>query len=94
MNKICVECSIFEDEENGISVCKKCGLIYEENMISDEYEKRTFESDNHEIKRVAPPKKPGEQNDLGTIMAIKEKGVTEKIKFRSKFNNKYNKEFI
>ena len=90
--KKCVECSIFEDWENGIIVCEKCGFVYEENIISDEYEKRTFESDNHEIKRVGPPAKPGEENDPGTLLVIKEKGVNRIVKTYTK-QTKINKNY-
>ena len=84
MYEMCVRCntknSIMEDNINGILVCTSCGWVHEENVVVDEYEKRTFESDNNEIKRVAPPTKPGEENSQGTIMIIKGNGVTKMVK--------------
>ena len=56
MNEICEKCqaknSFIEDYVQGNVVCTNCGLILEENIIDDKYEKRTFQTDNNEIKRV------------------------------------------
>ena len=69
MSTICKKCeeknSIILDEEDWQVVCSKCGFIYNDNIIAYEYEKRTFEGDEDEIKRVGPPERP-EQNTKQT----------------------------
>ena len=44
--EVCENCknvnSIIEDYINGIIVCTTCGLVYEENVVADEYEKTPF----------------------------------------------------
>jgi len=56
----------------------KLGLVLEENIIADEYEKRTFETDNNEIKRVGPPTRPEQATESGTYLVIRENGHTQK----------------
>ena len=82
MSDICEKCqakdSFFEDYAEGIVVCTNCGLVLEENIIADEYEKRTFETDNNEIKRVGPPTRPEQATESGTYLVIRENGHTQK----------------
>ena len=93
MLEVCEKCkninSIIEDYINGIIVCTKCGLVYEENMIVDEYEKRTFEGEDNEIKRVGPPTRPEQEGELGTTLIIREKGHTKVIKTYTKKSKIY-----
>lgn len=90
-NERCTRCNqkdtIITDYESGELVCNNCGLVYEERMIVDEYEKRTFENDDgdHQIQRVGPPMKPEYGNECGVDLIIREKGRTKKIKSYSKF---------
>ena len=82
MSDICEKCqakdSFIEDYAEGIVVCTNCGLVLEENIIADEYEKRTFETDNNEIKRVGPPTRPEQATESGTYLVIRENGHTQK----------------
>ena len=97
--EICSRCkskdSIITDYENGELVCNQCGLVYEERIIVDEYEKRTFEDDNgdNQIHRVGPPEKPSFGNECGTNLLIRDKGKTKVIKTYSKIT-KIQKNFI
>ena len=85
-NKICERCkaknSIIIDHEYGELVCENCGLVYEERIIADEYEKRTFENDegDNQIQRVGPPVKPTFGNEFGTTLIIRKNGKTKRIK--------------
>ena len=87
---ICNRCkaknSIITDYENGEIVCNQCGVVYEEQMIVDEYEKRTFqdESEDNQIHRVGPPLNPAYDNECGTNLMIRENGKTKIIKSYSK----------
>ena len=82
MSEICERCqakdTFIEDHIEGIVVCTNCGLVLEENIIADEYEKRTFETDNNEIKRVGPPTRPEQATESGTYLVIRENGHTQK----------------
>ena len=82
MSEICERCQakdkFIEDYAEGIVVCTNCGLVLEENIIADEYEKRTFESDNNEIKRVGPPTRPEQAAESGTYLVIRENGHTQR----------------
>jgi len=82
MSEICERCqakdTFIEDHIEGIVVCTNCGLVLEENIIADEYEKRTFESDNNEIKRVGPPTRPEQAVESGTYLLIRQNGHTQK----------------
>ena len=97
--EICSRCkskdSIITDYENGELVCNQCGLVYEERIIVDEDEKRTFADDNgdNQIHRVGPPEKPSFGNECGTNLLIRDKGKTKVIKTYSKFT-KIEKNFI
>ena len=96
---ICNRCkaknSIINDYENGEMVCNQCGLVYEERIIDDEYEKRTFqdESGDNQIQRVGPPSNPVYDNECGgTNLMIRENGKTKIIKSYSK-SSKIQKSF-
>ena len=79
MITICENCqaidSIFEYE--GEIVCHKCGLVYAENIIADEYE--TYDGEE-QIRRVGPPETPEQAQEPGTTLIIKEKGVKKIIR--------------
>ena len=98
-NEICERCkaknSLISDYESGELVCNNCGLVYEERMIVDEYEGRTFQNDDedHQIKRVGPPSKPEYGNELGINLIIRENGKTKVIKSYSK-HDKVQRNFI
>ena len=97
--EICSRCkskdSIITDYENGELVCNQCGLVYEERIIVDEDEQRTFADDNgdNQIHRVGPPEKPSFGNECGTNLLIRDKDKTKVIKTYSKFT-KIQKNFI
>jgi len=69
---------IVEDYANGIIMCTKCKKIISDYLIDEQYEKRTFESDNHEIQRVGPASSPEQESEAGTFLIIKENGHTQK----------------
>lgn len=85
-NEICRRCqskdSIITDYENGELVCNQCGLVYEERIIADEDEQRTFADDNgdNQIHRVGPPQNPIFGNECGTNLLIRDKGKTKVFK--------------
>jgi transcription initiation factor TFIIB len=97
-DNICNRCkaknSIITDYESGEMVCNQCGLVYEERIIDDEYEKRTFqdESGDNQIQRVGPPSNPVYDNECGTNLIIRENGKTKVIKTYSK-SSKIQKNF-
>ena len=84
MEEVCKRCgsrnSIMEDPMYATRLCIQCGLVYEENLSADQYEKRTFEGKNNEIKRVGPPSNPEQENELGTTLIIFTNGRTKEIK--------------
>ena len=81
MSEICERCqakdTFIDDPVEGTVVCKNCGLVLEENIIADEYEKRTFESDNNEIKRVDLSSRLEQAVESGTYLLIRENGYTQ-----------------
>jgi transcription initiation factor TFIIB len=87
--EICEGCqaenTIIIDYENGEKVCSKCGMVKEDIIISNEYEKRTFQDDegDGQIQRVSQPTKPG--NEQGTNLLIRENGKTRYIRGHSKY---------
>ena len=89
---ICNKCksknSIITDYKNGEMVCNQCGLVYEEQIIVDEYEKRTFQDDSgdNKIHRIGPPSNPSYDKEFGTNLMIREKGRTKFIKSYSKYS--------
>ena len=84
--------NIIEYYTNGMIVCKKCWMIIDPNLIDDQYEKRTSESDDHEIKRVGQPSRPGQTTEPGNILIIRENGQTRKRVIHTK-QTKINKNF-
>jgi len=76
--------SIITDYINGLIVCNNCGKVYEERIIVDEYEDRTFEDDSDKIRRVDVPINPIYENEVGTKLIIREKGKTKCINSYSK----------
>ena len=97
--EICKRCqekdTIIEDDKYGILVCKNCGLVYQEGIIVDEYEKRTFQDDDGDkkISRVGPPSKPEYGNDLSTNLLIRKNGRTIIVKSYSK-QDKIQRNFV
>ena len=96
--EMCKRCnakdSIITDYEAGELVCNNCGLVYEERMIVDEDEMRTFENDegDNQIHRVGPPMNPVYGNECGTNLLIREHGKTRYVKDYSK-SSKIQKNF-
>ncbi len=88
----CSDCgaenSIIIDPEEGIKVCNKCGFVYEERIMADQDEKRTFYDDNgdNEIHRVGPPMNPNNGNDIGTSLLIVVDGKKKMIKSHTKYS--------
>ena len=88
----CSDCgaknSIITDPEEGIKVCNNCGFVYEERIMADQDEKRTFYDDNgdNEIHRVGPPMNPNNGNDIGTSLLIVVDGQKKMIKSHTKYS--------
>ena len=88
----CSDCGaeniIIIDPEEGIKVCNKCGFVYEERIMADQDEKRTFYDDNgdNEIHRVGPPMNPNNGNDIGTSLLIVVDGQKKMIKSHTKYS--------
>ena len=86
--EICEGCqaenTIILDYKNGEKVCSACGMVKEDIIISNEYEKRTFQDDegDNQIQRVSQPTKPG--NEQGANLIIIGKGKTRIIRGSSK----------
>lgn len=97
--EICKRClakdSIITDYEAGELVCNNCGLVYEEKIIDEQDEKRTFEDDegDNQIHRVGPPNNPEYGNDFGTNILIHINGKTRYKRDYSKLS-KIQKNFI
>ena len=74
--------------EVGETVCTNCGMVYEERIVVDEDEKRTFADDSgdNQPHRVGPPVNPIYGNELGSNLIIREKGKTKVIKSYSKYS--------
>ena len=95
---ICRRCkainSIITNYEEGELVCNQCGLVYEERMIIDEDEQRTFQDDDNQIHRLSAPIKSTDSNELGTKLIIREKGKTkiyQNYSKHTKIQNNFNK---
>ena len=88
MNTICENCqaknSIIEEKITGEIVCTNCGYIYAEHIISGEFEKRTFEGDEDQIKRVGPAENPEQETEPGTTLIVRQNGKTKIVKTYSK----------
>ena len=75
---ICPRCNARDsqvtDGRNGEIVCQNCGLVFEERIIDDTYEKRTFNNENGGNKgesRIGGPMKAGE--GIGSNLIIYDK---------------------
>ena len=75
---ICPRCNARDsqvtDGRNGEIVCQNCGLVFEESIIDDTYEKRTFNNENGGNKgesRIGGPMKAGE--GIGSNLIIYDK---------------------
>ena len=85
---ICTRCraidSYVTDFKSGEIVCKNCGLVLEERIIDDTYEKRNFGSENggnRNESRIGGPMKATEFNNLGSTQVIRDKnGYMKKIR--------------
>ena len=92
---ICTRCiaidSYVTDFKSGEIVCKNCGLVLEERIIDDTYEKRNFGSENggnRNESRIGGPMKATEFNNLGSTQVIRDKnGYMKKIRG---VNNSFN----
>ena len=82
MSEICERCqakdTIIEDDIEGIVVCTNCGLVLEENIIDEQYEKRTFEIDSNKTQRVGPPTSHEQATESGTYLVKTKNGYTKK----------------
>jgi len=82
MSDICERCqakdSFFEEYFEGIVVCTNCGLVLEENIIDEQYEKRTFEIDSNKTQRVGPPTSHEQATESGTYLVKTKNGYTKK----------------
>ena len=98
-NEICKRCkskdSVVTVYEIGELVCNQCGLVYEERIIVDEDEQRTFADDkgDNQIHRVGPPQNPAFGNECGTNLIIRDKGKTNFYKDYSN-NSKIYRNFM
>ena len=79
-DNICPRCgardSKVTDNRNGEIVCQNCGLVFEERLIDDTYEKRNFSKENGENKgesRIGGPMKAGEGSNLGSNLVLYDK---------------------
>ena len=77
---ICPNCkakdSFVNDVRGGEFVCTFCGLVTDERVIDDTYEKRNFGSDNggkNPDSRVGGPMKAGEGGNLGSNLVKRDK---------------------
>ena len=77
---ICERCnaknSLVLDVPNGELVCTNCGLVAQDRIIDDTYEKRNFGSENGGNKsesRISGPMKAGEGYNLGSSLVKMDK---------------------
>ena len=84
-SQICSNCqtkdSIFDDYENGETVCTNCGNILGENLISDEYEKRHFKGQENEVQRIGLPERPGTDDNYEITLLIGGKTKNTKMPY-------------
>ena len=90
-SQICSNCqtkdSIFDDYENGETVCTNCGNILGENLILDEYEKRHFKGQENEVQRIGLPEKPGTDDNYEITLLVGGKTKNTKMPY-TKENSK------
>ena len=79
-DNICPRCgardSQVTDNRSGEIVCQNCGLVFEERIIDDTYEKRNFNNENGGNRgesRIGGPMKAGEGNNLGSNLIYYDK---------------------
>ena len=79
-DNICPRCTARDskvtDNRYGEIVCQNCGLVFEERLIDDTYEKRNFSNENGGNKgesRIGGPMKAGEGSNLGSNLVIYDK---------------------
>jgi transcription initiation factor TFIIB len=88
---ICERCnsinSLITDYVYGEIVCNNCGKVYEERLIVDEYEDRTFQDDVNKSQRIDAPINPIYENEIGTKLIIRENGKTRCVNSYSKNSN-------
>ena len=79
-DNICPRCgardSKVTDNRNGEIVCQNCGLVLDERLIDDTYEKRNFSNENGGNKgesRIGGPMKAGEGSNLGSNLVLYDK---------------------
>ena len=79
-DNICPRCTAHDskvtDNRYGEIVCQNCGLVFEERLIDDTYEKRNFSNENGGNKgesRIGGPMKAGEGSNLGSNLVIYDK---------------------
>ena len=85
---ICERCkarnSLVLDFQNGEKVCRNCGLVAEDRIIDDTYEKRNFGSENggnRSESRIGGPMKAGEGANLGSnLIKMSKDGSATKAK--------------
>ena len=96
MPTICESCHkkdcIIEEYSSGEVVCVECGTVHD-YIISDEYEGRTFEGDEDQIRRVGAPERPEQAAEPGTKLIVRQNGKTKVYKSYSKQTKIY-KNFI
>ena len=79
--------SLITDYVYGEIVCNNCGKVYEERLIVDEYEDRTFQDDVNKSQRIDAPINPIYENEIGTKLIIRENGKTRCVNSYSKNSN-------
>ena len=79
--------SLITDYIYGETVRNNCGKVYEERLIVDEYEDRTFQDNSNKIQRVDAPINPIYENEIGTKLIIRENGKTRCVNNYSKMSN-------
>ena len=79
--------SLITDYIYGQTVRNNYGKVYEERLILDEYEDRTFQDDSNKIQRVDAPINPIYENEIGTKLIIRENGKTRSVNNYSKKSN-------
>lgn len=81
-DNICRRCGVKDSKvvipQNGELVCENCGLVYEERIIDETYEKRNFNNESSGGKkvesRISGPMRASDGGCLGTNMVISSRG--------------------
>ena len=79
-DNICPRCNARDskvtDNRYGEIVCQNCGLVFEERLIDDTYEKRNFSNEsggNKGESRIGGPMKAGEGSNIGSNLIVYDK---------------------